>query len=96
MAPAPRNQYRIYLDDTENIFYENSFNAKMLSIISAIRPTLMIIFAILLVTFITVHKIEGYEPFCPPNADCGVYIHCHPGFELTSQNECVISEETKN
>ena len=92
MAPAPRNQYKMYLNDTENIFYENRFNAKILLIIQTIRPALMVIFAILLITFFIVHKVEGYKRVCPSNADCGVYIHRHPGFELNSAHECDVSE----
>lgn len=51
MKPATRQQYRKYLDDSENTFYENSYNGIVLSVISCVRPLLISSFSFLILFY---------------------------------------------
>lgn len=70
------------------MFYENRPNGKALRVIKNVKPPLMIIFLVLFLSFVGISRIQGYKDPCPANADCGVFINCHPGFSLNSKNEC--------
>lgn len=95
LDPAPRLQFIKYLDSTENVFYENRRNARTLKIIDDAKPLLIFSFLFLLLTYYLLSLVNPYDGVCPHNAECGVYIHCHPGYQLSPTNLCEISEETK-
>lgn len=92
MKPAnSTKQFKKYLLNTENVFYEDSSHYLRLQQIKTVMPILAKIFAGLFVFFCLLSCIEPYDGYCPTNADCGVYIHCHRGYELKDK-KCLISE----
>lgn len=43
------------------------------------------IWAILFVIYLGVSLVQPFEGVCPENASCGVFVHCHNGFEYDSE-----------
>lgn len=84
----------MFIDDNENVFYEDSFDIKLLATIQFIRPFLLFTTGLLLLTYYLLLKVEKYEGHCPMHAECGVFIHCHQGYELID-SRCEVSQETK-
>ena len=90
---SPNNasiQFKKYLQDTKNVFYEDRPEAIALEIINKVKPISFMGFGILLLLLIPFYFITPYEGICPGNASCGVFINCHNGYEL-KDNKCYIS-----
>lgn len=71
MGLAPTNQYAKYLDDDENVFYEDSSNVKSLKRIKIAKIYLLSILFILMGLYFAIGRIRPYPiGQCPSHADC--------------------------
>ena len=66
---APSNQFKLYLDDTENIFWENSWQVKKLKFLQFLKTYLIVLFIFLFSSYILIRGIQPWpEGQCPAHA----------------------------
>ena len=93
---APANQFKKYLDDSDNVFWENSKTVRNLKILRFIKYSLLALFLVLVLSYFLIGRIHSYpEGRCPHNADCGVFVRCWKGYILEN-NHCVIDPSITN
>lgn len=93
---APSNQFKRYLDDSENIFWENSFEVRRLKLLRYVKYSLLALLFFLITTYFLIGRIQPWpEGECPAHASCGVFIHCNRGFVLDG-NRCVIDPSLRH
>lgn len=70
---------------SQNIFYEDSVEMKLLSRIRKTRPWLLLVVIFLILSYYLLSGLSGYKGKCPTNAECGVFVHCNEGYELVRE-----------
>lgn len=60
--------------------------------IKAARPIFLKWFLVLFILYYILSYVQPFQEYCPANASCGVYINCHPGYELKG-DFCKITQE---
>lgn len=93
---APENQFKKYLDDSDNVFWENSTTVRHLKILRFAKYSLLALFFLLTLTYFLIGRINEYpKEQCPHNAECGVFVKCKKGYILENNN-CVIDPSIRN
>jgi hypothetical protein len=73
---APEGQFKKYMLEANNVFYENRPEVKTKEDLKFCRCALLSIWLFLAVSYFLVGRISAYEGQCPPGARCGVFVHC--------------------
>lgn len=93
---APANQFRKYLDDSDNVFWENSSTVRNLKMLRFAKYSLLALLFVLVVSYFLIGRINSYpKERCPHNAECGVFVKCRKGYILDNNN-CVIDPSIRN
>jgi hypothetical protein len=83
------------LDDSENVFWENSSEVKMLRVLKYFKHSLLILILVLMGSYWLIGRLQPYpKEECPHNAECGVFIHCKKGYVLEGKR-CVIDPKLR-
>lgn len=77
---APKNQFKQYLSDINNVFYDQRESLRLLHLYHNIKWVAGMLWAIMFIIFISLYFIGPFEGECPHNAECGVFVHCYNGF----------------
>ena len=92
---APSNQFKKYLDDDQNVFWENSTTVKKLRFCRYLKYFLCLLFLGMTLTYFLIGTIQSYPTGqCPSNATCGVFVHCNKGYILQDKR-CIIDPSIK-
>ena len=93
---APANQFKKYLDDSSNVFWENSSTVRNMKILRFAKYSLCVLLLVLVFSYFLVGRIKAFpKDLCPPGAECGVFVRCKKGYILDN-NYCVIDPQIKN
>ena len=91
------NQFKKYMLEANNVFYENRPEIKKIETLQNLRLLLIILWTFLALSYFSIGRIQGFDGVCPPNARCGVFIHCAHFYEYDgSTNSCVLSSDIVN
>lgn len=89
---APAGQFKKYMMEANNVFYENRPELKQLENIRSYKWGLIGLWAFLAITYFLIGRLSAYEGVCPLNARCGVFIRCTEMFDYDSEsNTCELS-----
>ena len=77
---APKNQFKRYLSDINNVFYEERSAVKQLHIYNSCKLAAGCLWIFLFLSYMAIYFIEPFDKPCPKNAKCGVFVHCFEGF----------------
>lgn len=92
VGKASPNQFKKYMLEANNVFYENRPELKNLEELKTLRWTLVLIWLLLAFSYFLVGRLEAYSGICPKNARCGVFIHCAEFFEYDpTSHSCILS-----
>jgi hypothetical protein len=91
---APEGQYKKYMLEANNIFFENRPELKKIEDLKAARWFLITLWVVLALTYFLVGRLTPFEGICPAHARCGVFVHCAEFYEYDGDaNTCVLSQK---
>jgi len=72
----PKGQFKKYILEASNVFYEDREQLHRLSRIVMTRNILLILWLILGSSYLIIRAISPYNGKCPRGAECGVFVRC--------------------
>ena len=81
---APKNQYKKYMSDVNNVFYEERESLKQLKFYNNVKWVSGLFWLFLFVSYSSLFFVEPRSEKCPANAKCGAFVDCYNGFEFNS------------
>ena len=73
---APAGQFKKYMLEANNIFYQNRPEKRKLEQMNQLKWLLIFIWIALASSYFLVNRIKPFQGECPPQARCGVFVHC--------------------
>jgi hypothetical protein len=92
IKPAPKDQYKLYIQKTENVFYEDRYEAKVARYLRLLVWVLSAIMVGLVLLYLAVNSVTPYEGLPPKNGKVfNKVIYCEFGYQRVG-NECVLQD----
>ena len=92
VKPAPKDQYKKYMQKSENIFYDDRFEAKLAIYMRWVIRLVIGLTLLVLLSYTIVSTVTPYEGPVPKNGYVrNKVIYCDFGYRLIG-NECVLDQ----
>lgn len=93
--PAPANQFKRYVQKSENVNYEDRFEAKVARYLSWLIRFVGLLTALAVIFYLLVNTVTPYDGPTPLNGYVrNKVLYCDFGYKLVG-NECVIDDSFK-